>query len=501
MKLSELFDKAKINYPSEYGSIEITGVVTDSRKVTDGSMFVCINGFRFDGHDGIDEAINRGAKVIVCERVRDVFVGGAAIVKIENTRTGIARIYNAWYGDPAGKLRIIGVTGTNGKTSVCRILSFIFEEAGYRCASIGTLGCWSVGGREMVLKNADRLANMTTPDPESLYFALSEMVADGAEFVFMEVSSHALSLGKCDPIEFDTAIFTNLTRDHLDFHINMEEYFNAKKKLFSMCRRAIINSDDTWGKRLLREISVRSISTSCENNGDYLAENISVNADGCRAYILRYGDKSVKISLSMGGRFAVNNTLQAAAFALEFGISADTVSLALSKFSGVEGRMERVDLDKDIGFSVFIDYAHTPDALENLLLGVRSERVRSDERIVLLFGCGGERDRGKRKLMGIVASRLSDFVIVTSDNSRSESRKGIISDILKGIDKEKPFVVIEDRRAAIEYAVENARAGDCIILAGKGHEKYEIDKTGKHPFDEAEIVRNAVEKHFRDISQ
>lgn len=494
MKLSALFGKAELELSSEYEDIEIKNIVTDIEKVTDGSLYVCIKGLRFDGHENIGNAIRRGAVVIVCEQVRDVFVGGAAIVKIENTRSVLARLYNAWYGDPAGKLRIVGVTGTNGKTSVCRILASVFEEVGYRCASIGTLGCRSVGGRALENVGVDPLSNMTTPDPEVLYRLLYEIEKDGAEFVFMEVSSHALALCKCDAIKFEAAIFTNLTRDHLDFHLSMDEYFKAKKKLFSMCKTAIINADDQWGQQLLNDISVRALTTSCEENGDYIAKEISFGENGNCSYKLCFNNGSVPVELNMGGSFAVNNTLQAAAFALDCGISADTVSLALSKIEGVSGRMEWVNVEYDTGFSVVIDYAHTPDALENLLISVRSEK--KDGNVVLLFGCGGDRDRGKRKLMGIVASRLSDRVIITSDNSRSEDREAIISDILKGVDKEKTFVVIPDRKEAIEYAVKNARRGDVIILAGKGHEKYEIDQTGRHPFDEREIVRNAIYRYF-----
>lgn len=499
MKLSALFGKAELDIPSEYGETEVKNIVTDIEKVADGSLFVCIKGLRFDGHENIGNAIRRGAVVIVCEQVRDVFVGGAAIIKIENTRSGLARLYNAWYGDPAGKLRIVGVTGTNGKTSVCRILASVFEEAGYRCASIGTLGCRSVGGRELKVGESDPLSNMTTPDPEDLYRLLYEAERDGAEFVFMEVSSHALALCKCDAIKFEAAVFTNLTRDHLDFHLSMDEYFKAKKKLFSMCQTAIINADDPWGQQLLNDISVKTLTTSCEGNGDYIAKEVSFGENGNCSYKLCFDNKSIPINLNMGGRFAVNNTLQAACFALWFGIEADMVSLALSKIEGVSGRMERVSVGYDTGFSVIIDYAHTPDALENLLLGVRF--AQKGGRIVLLFGCGGDRDRGKRKLMGIIASRLSDLVIITSDNSRSEDREAIISDILKGIDKEKPFVVIADRKEAIEYAVKNARRGDVIILAGKGHERYEIDKTGKRPFDEREIVRNAIYRYFPNETQ
>jgi UDP-N-acetylmuramoyl-L-alanyl-D-glutamate--2,6-diaminopimelate ligase len=499
MNLSERFGKAEIEFSSEYGDVEVKNIVTDVEKVTHGSLYVCIKGLRFDGHENIGNAIHRGAVCIVCEQVRDVFVGGAAIVKIENTRSGSARLYNAWYGDPAGRLRIVGVTGTNGKTSVCRILASVFEEAGYRCASIGTLGCVSVGGRVVDNAGDDKLANMTTPDPEVLYKLLYEVERDGAEFVFMEVSSHSLALCKCDAIRFEAAIFTNLTRDHLDFHLSMDEYFKAKKKLFSMCRTAIINADDTWGEQLLNDISVRALTTSCEKNGDYIAKDISFSENGNCSYKLCFDNKALPIKLNMGGRFAVNNTLQAACFALLCGIEADRVSFALSKIEGVSGRMERVSVGYDTGFSVIIDYAHTPDALENLLLGVRS--YQKNGRVVLLFGCGGDRDRGKRKLMGIVASRLSDLVIITSDNSRNENKEDIILDILKGIDKEKPFVVISDRKEAIEYAVKNVRRGDVIVLAGKGHEKYEIDQTGRRPFDEKEIVRNAIYRYFPKETQ
>ena len=499
MRLSALFCKAGFELSSEYEDIEIKNIVTNVEKVSDGSLFICIKGLRFDGHENIGDAIRRGAAVIVCEQVRDVFVGGAAIIKIENTRSVSARLYNAWYGDPAGKLRIVGVTGTNGKTSVCRILTSVFEEAGYRCATIGTLGCMSVGGRELDNVGNDLLANMTTPDPEVLYRLLYEIERDGAEFVFMEVSSHALALCKCDAIRFEAAIFTNLTRDHLDFHLSMDEYFKAKKKLFSMCQTAIINADDAWGQKILNDLSVRALTTSCVANGDYTAKDAEIGENGNCSYKLCFNNGIVPVSLNMGGLFAVNNTLQAASYAIDCGIDADRVSLALSKIEGVSGRMERVDVGYSTGFSVVIDYAHTPDALENLLLGVRSSK--KDGRIVLLFGCGGDRDRGKRKLMGIVASRLSDLTIITSDNSRSEDKSAIISDILKGIDKEKLFVTIPDRKEAIEYAIKNARRGDVIILAGKGHEKYEIDRTGKRPFDEREIVRNAIYRYFPKGSQ
>lgn len=495
MKLSELFGRAELEYPCEYGETEIKNIVTNSEKVEKGSLYICIKGLRFDGHSRIDGAIKKGASAIVCERGRDVFVGGAAIVTVENTRAITARLYNAWYGDPTAKMKVVGITGTNGKTSVACMLHSVFEQSGYRCGLIGTVGCRACGV-EIGAESADALANMTTPDPEILYKILGEMASLGTQFVFMEVSSHSLSLSKCDAVKFDGAVFTNLTQDHLDFHSDMEEYFKAKQRLFSMSPLAVINADDAYGRRVLKSALGKRVSTSLFGRGDYTAENIKREKNASYSYDLNAKGKRYPLKLSVGGEFAVNNSLQAAALAIEFGLPADRVSLALSKIPAIAGRMELVESKYDTGFSVYIDYAHTPDALENIL-GSASRARKNGERIILVFGCGGDRDRGKRAQMGRIASRYSDLVVVTSDNSRSEEPKQIFSDILKGIDKEKPYAVIEDRCAAVEYAVESARAGDIVVLAGKGHEKYEIDKTGRHPFDERKIVINAIERRFK----
>jgi len=492
MRLSELFGRAELDFPPELGEIEITKIVTDSRRAVKGCLFLCIRGIHTDGHGYVDDAIKAGAGVIVAERVRDACVGGAAAwIMLENTRRAAALLYNAWYGNPTERLKVVGVTGTNGKTSVCHLLTELFEAAGIRCGLLGTVRCRSADGRELALPNANALANMTTPDPEQLYAMLAQMVADGVEHVFMEVTSHALALCKVDAIRFDTAVFTNLTCDHLDFHGSMEAYFDAKTKLFSQCRRALVNIDDEYGRRLINEISCPTLTCSLRE-GDYCAQDVEGLGLQGSNYRLRTPGGDFALSVGIPGSFSVMNSLMAAAVAMEYGIAPETVRRVLEGTRGVEGRMERLRLTPSPEFSVLIDYAHTPDALEKLLKSVHGFRRRG-ERIVLVFGCGGDRDRSKRKEMGIIASRLADLVIVTSDNSRGEDPDRIIADILRGIDRERAHAVIPDRRHAIEVAVRTALPGDILILAGKGHERYEICAEGRLPFDEREIVREALE--------
>ncbi len=495
MRAYDLLSGAGIECPHGAENLEIKEIVTDSRRVREGSMFVCIKGLHFDGHEHIGEAIKSGASVIVAEQVRDEGVGGAAAtVFVDNTRRTAALLYNTWYGDPTKDMTVIAITGTNGKTSTSFILKDIFEKAGYRCGLIGTVKCLS-GDRELKTQNYDPLANMTTPDPEELYRLLSVMRNDGVRYVLVEATSHALALSKLDGVRVDTAIFTNLTVDHLDFHGSMEEYFRAKAKLFGMCRRAVINIDDRWAECVAESASCDKIFTSsARGKGDFFAQNSEFLGERGVKYEFCFGEGKQDIKMSLVGRFFLENSLLAASTAYIHGIHPSIIANAIEEFEGVCGRMERVNLGEETPFSVFIDYAHTPDAIEKLLGSVRDFREK-DRRIVLLFGCGGDRDRSKRREMAAIASRLADFIIISSDNSRSESEERIFSDILKGIDKEKEFTVIKDRKEAIEYAVFNARQGDIIILAGKGHEQYEINASGRHSFCEKEIVKKAYEKY------
>lgn len=490
MNFESLLGAIGLECPKELLGEEVSCIVTDSAKACENCIFVCIRGSRFDGHDHIVEAMEAGAKVIVAESVRGEREGGAALTLVNNTRLCASLLYNEWYGRPADCMKIIGVTGTNGKTSVSCMLKALFESAGHFCALIGTLGIYS--GERRLGDCSLSTSNMTTPDPETLYSALAQMKQDGVEYVFMEVSSHALAQCRTDAIEFDCSVFTNLSRDHLDFHSDMESYYRAKEKLFAHSRQAIVNSDDAAGRRIARFLQEQGIPLrSCSRaEGDFCALFERHGIPCGIEYLLKYSEGEFRVSLpNFSGEFQIMNSLEAAAVALTYGISPSTVERAFKNMTGISGRLERVTAHENQNIDIFIDYAHTPDALERLLRSVR-ELKKGNGRMIVLFGCGGDRDRSKRREMGQIASRLADLVIVTSDNSRSEDPRQIFADILKGIDKEKEFTVIEDRRMAIERAIkEYARAGDVLVLAGKGHECYEIDSHGVHAFDERRIVR------------
>ena len=491
MRFEELLLPVGLECPKELFGVEVSKIVTDSRKVVENSIFICVKGMHDDGHRYINDAIDAGAKVIVAENVRNECVGGAALLYAKNTRRFASLLYNLWYDNPVDKMKFIGITGTNGKTSIAYMLLEILESAGYKTGLIGTVECLSCGRKRLTVEG-----NMTTPDPNALYGMLSEMSEDGVEYVVMEVSSHALAQCRTDPICFDVAIFTNLSEEHLDFHGNMEEYYRAKEKLFLQTRSAVVNIDNDAGKRLYSFLGEQGVlKKSCSRKeGDFCALNEKCSRRGIEYVLTCNGDKcnSLRVRSELLGDFQVMNSLEAIAAAELCGISASRSCCAIEKIRSVSGRMERVNISDSQDVSVFIDYAHTPDALEKLLRNVRNIQPK-DSRTVLVFGCGGDRDKGKRKIMGQMASRLADFVVITSDNSRSEPPEVIIKDILKGIDKEKEFAVIESRREAICAAIVNyARENDTVILAGKGHELYEITADGKHSFDERLIAMEAL---------
>ena len=490
MKLSELFTEAKLPYPLPYGEIEIKNVVCDSRRVEEGSLFVCIKGLHGDGHDYEDEAVSAGAVAIVAEQVREACVGGAAVrIVLDNTRRVAALLLSAFWGNPAKRMKIVGVTGTNGKTSVASLLCEVLRTSGVRCALLGTVRAEDAEGR--ILSSA---TGMTTPDPEELYPLLAKMRESGAEVVVMEVSSHSLALCKVDAIPFEMGIFTNLSRDHLDFHGTMKEYFRAKLRLFSLCRRSVVCIDSEAGRELatyLKQNHRPFVTCSEHGIGDYCA--LDGRNEGFRgvSFVLRTPKGDFSLQSALLGKFAAVNSLVAATAALELGSSPAAVTTALKRTDGVSGRLELVATPNVTAPSVLIDYAHTPDALEGLLLGVRELR-EAGGRTILVFGCGGERDRGKRREMGMIASRLADLTVVTSDNCRGEDRDAILRDILRGINKEKPYLLIPDRKDAIAAALREARPCDLVILAGKGHETYDVGAGGKLPFDERKIVREAL---------
>lgn len=493
VRLGELCRMAALECPDESADREITAIAMDSGRVSAGCLFICIRGLHTDGHRFIGDAVARGAVCVLCETGREP--APVTTLYSDNTRRAAARLYNAFFGNPAASLKFIGVTGTNGKTTVTHMLRAILEMSMHRTGLIGTVGCESCG-RHLAPQARDPLSNMTTPDPPDLYRMLREMVDDGVEYVLMEVTSHALALGKLDPIRFRAGIFTNLTPEHLDFHKTMEAYAGAKAELFRRAELSVINTDSPYGEEMCRAAAGSCVCCSAVGRpADYRAENLHLGSRRGVEYELHSGKTRMKISCPIPGGFTVMNSMQAAACAVELGIGPPSIQDALASMTGVRGRMERVRLGLYADFSVLIDYAHTPDALEKLLRTARDSGT-DGQRIVLLFGCGGDRDRSKRAMMGSVAELYADRVIVTSDNSRTEDPAAIISDILSGMRK-RDAEVIPDRAEAIRHAVLTAQPHDLILLAGKGHEEYEIDRQGRHPFSEREIVLAASEERYR----
>ncbi len=497
MKLKILCKAADVECPKERGTVEISSIVTDSRKAVKGCLLICIRGIHTDGHEYIEQALQNGCVAVLVEEGSAVTLPrDVTVLRAKSTRRAAAMLYNAWYGDPVSHLHLIGVTGTNGKTSITYLLRAILESAGYRCGLIGTVTCESVG-RRINSCSDDPLANMTTPDPEVLYGLLAKMVHDGVEYVVMEVSSHALALEKVAPIVFDVGIFTNLTAEHLDFHRTMEAYALAKAELFAKSRISIINHDSPYASKIESSALGNVIRCSQKILTDACASDVRFSENGVK-YDLHFRGETATIYSPIAGLFTVMNTMQAALAAKCLGVDLEIIKKTLSTVRGIKGRMEFVEIDTK-EFRVLIDYAHTPDALKRLLQS--AQRIKKPlGRVVLVFGCGGDRDRSKRGEMGRIASLYADLVIVTSDNSRGEEPCDIIREICQGICPQSEYRVIPDRREAIRCAIVQAKQDDLILLAGKGHEEYEIIRDKKLPFSEKEIVRTAFAERTQQRS-
>lgn len=472
MKLSELLkDKA-----GNFGDVEITAVTCDSRSITPGCAFVCINGAVVDGHKFAKDAADKGAAVIICEK--DTGLNNQIFV--EDSRVEFANMCANWFGNPSKKLKIVGVTGTNGKTSVSYMLKSILEHCGHKVGLVGTIQNM-IGDEVLPSKN-------TTPSAYELQSIFSLMEKAGCTYCIMEVSSHALHQNRTYGIEFEVGLFTNLTQDHLDYHITMDNYLQAKKKLFKSSKTAILNLDDEYFDELRDGIECKTLTYSVSNNeATYTAKNINLRPDGVDFVFSGVGIIS-RIKTAIGGKFTPYNAMCAASCALELGMPMEKIAEAFAVMPGVKGRAEVVPTGKD--FTVIIDYAHTPDGLENIL---KTFNECEKNRLTVVFGCGGDRDRTKRPKMGAVAALFADNIIVTSDNPRTEVPEKIIEDILEGMkDCEKPIEVIVNRVEAIKKAVQTAKIGDIIVLAGKGHETYQILNTGTIHLDEREVVAEAL---------
>lgn len=471
---------------------------TDPLACEAGDTFVAITGGRADGHDFISTAVSHGASLVVCERLNAYLRSHPEIpyVTVKNTRLALSHMWNEYCHRPSERLILVAVTGTNGKTSTTYFLRRIFSEAGYTTGVIGTVLC-HIGDKTAVLSDTEgsSVNSMTTPEPEKLYPMLERMADEGVEIVFMEASSHALAQYRLDPLRFTLGIFTGLTHEHLDYHGDMESYYLAKRRLFSFCGVALINADCPYADRLSSEIPIPSVTYSLKNRDEiaaYFAKDGKFNRPDGIYYTFCDKNEYTDIYCPVSGEFMAENTLAAASAARLFAIKGQIIGRALESCPQIPGRMERLDVGEGADFSVFIDYAHTPDALEKVIMALK--RLKSSEgRIVTLFGCGGDRDQRKRPEMGRIATSLSDLTVITADNCRTENPRGIIYDILRGVRRGAACKVIERRENAIKWVIENHRPGDIILLAGKGHEDYEIDGGGKHPFSEKEIVKLAVE--------
>lgn len=474
MKLSEILNT--IDYELLQGSdIEITSIAYDSRKVVNGSLFVCISGFVAKGYDYIEEAIQNGAKAIVVEELM-ALSDDITIIKVLDARHTMAIASANFYDNPSKKMNLIGVTGTNGKTTTTFLIGYVLKQCNKKVGVIGTIENY-IGDK--VLKS-DR----TTPESLDLQKLFSAMVNETIEDVIMEVSSHSLVLNRVAGCEFEIGVFTNLTQDHLDFHKTMENYRQAKARLFKMCKKGIINSDDESSKYIADSASCDIITFGIENEADFRAKNITLSSEGV-CFDVNINKIDEKFTLNIPGRFSVYNALGTIAACYSMGISVDMIRQGLKNAKGVIGRCQT--LHSKNGFSVVVDYAHTPDGLQNIITAV-NEFTRG--RTIVVFGCGGDRDKLKRPIMGEIAGRLSDLCIITSDNPRSEEPDSILLDIETGILKTNcQYIKIVDRKMAIQYAMGIARKDDVIIVAGKGHETYQIFKDRTIHFDDVEIVK------------
>ena len=473
MKLNDLLKEIEVLEYSADLEMEISNISYDSRSTQPGDLFVAMTGYATDGHTFIPKAIAAGAVAVLCERKPE---GDMPFVRVANSRRALAVLGANFFGHPADDMIMVGITGTNGKTSTTYLLKAILESVGAKVALIGTNQ--NMIGQEIIP------TERTTPESFEVQKLFAQMRDAGCTHVVMETSSHALYLDRVYGVHYDVGVFTNLTQDHLDFHETMEAYCDAKSILFDNCDTGVCNADDPWTERLLSKAECRKYFYGVKNDADLRAEEIELAADHI-AFAAVTKEERVSVRVNIPGGFMVYNTLDVLGAALALGISLERSAEALAKVPAVKGRVEVVPTPgKD--YTVLIDYAHSPDGLENVLSSVKGF---AKGRTIALFGCGGDRDRTKRPKMGAIAAKIADFVVVTTDNPRTEQPADIIADILPGMEDSKtPYVVVVDRVEAIHWAMDHAQAGDVIVLCGKGHETYQEINHVKYHMDEREIV-------------
>lgn len=457
MKLKSLIKSLDVKQIIGDINVDVSDVKTDANSVTKGSVFIAINGTRYNGHDYVSLAEKYGAVAVICEKKTDANI---TCIIVEDTRKAVGLVASEFYDRPCDKLKFIGVTGTNGKTSTTHLITSVLKNNGEKCALIGTLGVFYGN------KYID--SGLTTPDPLIFHKMLADMVDSGITTVVMEVSAHALYFYKLYGIKFEIVVFTNLTQDHLDFFKNMEEYKKAKLKLFNEFdyKYAVVNSDDPTGREIAA-LNKKAITYGIDNPSDVFALELC-GFNNCTSFILNLFDRIFNVKINTIGKFNVSNALAAATVASLYGIKIEKVVTGLEMLKGVEGRLELV-FDKE--YTVYVDYAHTPDGLKNVLVTLRP---LTKGKLICVFGCGGNRDVEKRKIMGKISGELADFTVITSDNPRFEEPMEIIWEIERGVlEKNKNYVIVEDRKEAINYAISMAKEGDTVLIAGKGCEKYQ----------------------------
>lgn len=473
-------------------SIEIKQITADSREVKEGSLFICLTGAHVNGHTFVDKAVASGAVALLVSEPVSV-PDHVAVITVADTRVAMQECVPFFYDYPASKMRMIGVTGTNGKTTTTHIIGHILRAQGHKVGIIGTVHTL-IGDKAYPIHN-------TTPDVVDLQHILCQMVEEGVTHCIMEVSSHALALGRVAGVEYDTAVFTNLTQDHLDFHKTFENYLTAKCKLFEQVsapnqhkknKGAVINIDDPYGKRVMEKNSAPLITYGTKGEGTLEGENLTITSK-TSVYDVVYEGKQYPIHMKITGLFNVYNTLAAIGAALFEGVSMEAIVEALKNFTAVPGRFELVEEGQD--FAVVVDYAHTPDGLENIL---ETAKKIVDNHILVVFGCGGDRDATKRPIMGGIAAQYGDKIYVTSDNPRTEDPEKIVAQVAEGVKEQlrpdSSYKVITDRREAIFEAIRDAQKGDVVIIAGKGHEDYQILKDKTIHFDDREVAREALKE-------
>lgn len=468
--------------------VEIKGISSNSKEVKEGDLFVAIKGFAVDGHKFVNDAIEKGASAIIIEEGCDLksfdVPKELSVVMAKDTRKALAIVSSNFYGNPSKKFKLIGVTGTKGKTTTTFMIKEILEKAGKKVGLIGTIATY-INGKK--LKDSDR----TTPESLELQQLFSQMVKEGVEVVVMEVSSQSLKLHRVDGCEFDIVLFTNFSEDHIspNEHPDMEDYFNSKLKLFEMCKVGIVNTDDLHGAKIPKLFPDSQITTyGIDNYANVLAKDITIT----NSYVdfrVKITDRNERVKTCIPGRFSVYNSLAAICVAQKFGVTSEVVKQALLEVR-VPGRSEMVDNKLEI--PIMIDYAHSPESLQNILQAVKSY---TRGKVISVFGCGGDRDSSKRPIMGEISGRIADYTFITSDNPRTEEPKKIVEQIEEGIKKTKgKYSVVVDRTEAIKQAIKMATKRDIIVLAGKGHEPYQEICGKKHPFDERIIVRELIEE-------